>query len=167
MLSFLDMQLLFDQYGMLVGSNFDLVRNQEGWSFAYYMLLNYDNAGHGYGNTAISSFSSNPDNLAIYGATRTADGALTVIAINKTNATITTPITIAGFTAASSVPTYTYSNANTGALVSSSTNTTTLASGYSFPAYSATELVLTPNSGGATPNSISGGISVKGGITLQ
>ena len=109
-------------------------------------LLLLQNIHVTFGNTALQSYSSYPDTISVYGATRSSDGHLTIIAINKTASSITTPINYEGYSASSSVGTYTYDSGNTGAIVESSTSTSTLASGYTLPAYSATLLDLSPAS---------------------
>ena len=48
----------------------------------------------------------------MYGALRSSDGALTVVAINKTTSAIQTSLTLANFNPDATAAVYTYSNAN-------------------------------------------------------
>ena len=47
------------------------------------MYRNYDGAKSTFGDTSVSTTTANPDVLSAFGATRSADGALTVMVINK------------------------------------------------------------------------------------
>ena len=60
---------------------------------AFKMYRNYDGANSTFGETSVSASGPNPDNVAVFGATRAADGALTVMVISK-NLTGNTPATI-------------------------------------------------------------------------
>ena len=124
-----------------------------GDSVGYTFLLyrNYDGAGSKFGDTSVTSTSTNQGQLSVYGALRSSDGKLTVMVINKENVTYTTTLTLSGFTATGTAGTYTYSSANTSAIVAS---TASVSGGntvnYSFPPFSATEFVFTPNGSGST-----------------
>jgi hypothetical protein len=56
-------------------------------AFAFRMYRNYDGLGHAFGDLSLLASSSDQAQLAIYAARRSIDGALTVMVINKTNAT--------------------------------------------------------------------------------
>jgi hypothetical protein len=66
------------------------------------MYRNYDGAKSTFGDTSVSTTGPNPDQLAAFGAVRTADGALTLMVVNKA-LTGNTPVTVslAHFAAAS------------------------------------------------------------------
>jgi hypothetical protein len=64
---------------------------------AFRIYRNYDGAGSKYGDTWVSSTSAGPDTLALYGAQRTSDSALTLIAINKTAGDIHAAVSLADF----------------------------------------------------------------------
>ncbi len=57
------------------------------------MYRNYDGAKSTFGETSVSATGPNPDNVAVFGATRAADGALTLMVISK-SLTGNTPATI-------------------------------------------------------------------------
>jgi Glycoside hydrolase family 44/Bacterial Ig-like domain (group 3) len=116
-------------------------------AYSFRLYRNYDGAGGEFGNTSVNSTSTDQSQLSIYGALRASDGALTVVAINKTTSAIQTTLTLANFNSSATAAVYTYSNANlqqivAGAPVSVASNAFT----YNFPAYSATVFVFTPAS---------------------
>jgi Glycoside hydrolase family 44/Bacterial Ig-like domain (group 3) len=127
-------------------------------AYSFRLYRNYDGAGGQFGDTSVNSTSTDQGQLSLYGALRSSDGALTVIAINKTTSAIQTGLTLANFTSNATAAVYTYSNANLAqivagtplAVVSNSLN-------YNFPAYSATVLVFTPETSSpvATTTSVS------------
>jgi Glycoside hydrolase family 44/Bacterial Ig-like domain (group 3) len=114
-------------------------------AYSFRIYRNYDGAGGQFGNTSVNSTSTDQSQLSVYGALRSSDGALTVVAINKTTGAIQTSLTLANFSPAATAAVYTYSNANlnqivTGTPVAVVSNAVT----YTFPAYSVTEFVFTP-----------------------
>ncbi|MGB8521378.1 MAG: glycoside hydrolase family 44 protein [Candidatus Acidiferrales bacterium] len=120
-------------------------------AYSFRLYRNYDGAGGQFGDTSVSSTSTDQGQLSVYGALRSSDGALTVVAINKTTSAIQTSLALANFNSSGSAAVYTYSNANlmqivAGAPVSVASN----AVSYNFPAYSATVFVFTPASSSAT-----------------
>src|SRR5580692_5325108 len=127
-------------------------------AYSFRLYRNYDGAGGQFGDTSVNSTSTDQGQLSVYGALRSSDGALTVIAINKTTSTIQTGLTLANFTSNATAAVYTYSSANLAqivagtplAVVSNSLN-------YNFPAYSATVFVFTPETSSpvATTTSLS------------
>ncbi|MGA8034840.1 MAG: Ig-like domain repeat protein [Candidatus Acidiferrales bacterium] len=116
-------------------------------AYSFRIYRNYDGAGSQFGNTSVNSTSTDQSQLSVYGALRSSDGALTVVAINKTTAAIQTSLTLANYNASSTAAVYTYSNANltqilTGSPVSVASNTVS----YNFQAYSVTVFVFTTSS---------------------
>lgn len=67
-------------------------------AYAFRMYRNYDGQGGAFGETSVQATSADPAQLAIYAARR-ADGALTVIVINKTRSPLNSPLTIQNFEA--------------------------------------------------------------------
>ena len=99
---------------------------------AFRIFLNYDHQGHRFGETWVRSCSggcgttpqhggpgSEQQKLAIYGAQRTADGALTIAVINKTDGALTGPLTLSNFTAGPQTHVYRYSGGSRDAINSS------------------------------------------------
>ena len=112
-------------------------------AYAFRLYRNYDGEGSQFGSTSVASTSTNQAALSIYGATRSSDGALTMMVINKTTSSIDTKLTLDNFKAGGAAKIYTYSNANlksieSGGSESLSSNTLTR----SYPAYSATVIVV-------------------------
>jgi hypothetical protein len=116
-------------------------------AYSFRIYRNFDGAGGQFGDTSVTSTSTDQGQLSVYGALRSSDGALTVVVINKTTSAIQTSLALANFDSTSSAAVYTYSNANlaqiiAGTPVSVASNSVT----YNFPAYSATVFVFTPAS---------------------
>ncbi len=81
-------------------------------AYSFRLFRNYDGQGSQYGDMWVDAESSEQSQLAIYGAQRTSDGALTLVVINKTTGDLTSAINFTNFNALSSAAFYTYSNAN-------------------------------------------------------
>jgi len=127
---------------------------------AFAMYRNYDGNKSTFGDTVLPSASTSSGNdaegqLAIYGAQRSSDNAITAMVINKTYGTLTSTIGLKNFAAASgtTAQVYQYSNANLNAIVQeagvsvtppSGSGTTSTIGNYSFPAQSIT-LFVVPN----------------------
>lgn len=119
-------------------------RNQPG-AYAFRMYLNYDGVGSDFGDTSVHASSANQGKLAIYAATRTGDGALTLMIINKTNEVQTSTVTLNGFDPQPAAEAWLYSPANLNAIVRASDAQITSAQlTRDFPANSMTLLVLRP-----------------------
>jgi hypothetical protein len=129
-------------------------------NYAFAMYRNYDLANDGatFGDTYLyaTSTASGADaenQLAVYGAQRTKDSAITIMVINKTYGSLTSTISLQNFTASSgtTAQVYRYSNANLNAIVAqaavsvtppSGSGTTSTISNYAFPAQSVTLFVV-------------------------
>lgn len=81
-------------------------------AFAFRMYRNYDGLGGKFGDVSISSTSTDQSRLAIYGAIRTVDQALTVIIINKTSQPITSQITVQNSSTGNIAEVFRYSSVN-------------------------------------------------------
>lgn len=92
-------------------------KSTEPGAYAFRMYLNYDGKGSKYGDTWVRSTSADQGQLAIYGAQRSSDAALTLMIINKTRNNLTSNLTLKGFNQAKSASVYTYSSANLRAIV--------------------------------------------------
>ena len=135
-------------------------------AYSFRLYRNYDGAGGQFGNSSVTSTSTDQGQLSVYGATRSSDGALTVIAINKTTSPIQTSLALANFSSTGTAKVYTYSKANmtqivAGATVSVAPNTVN----YNFAPYSATVFVFA--AGAASPASTSTSLAASSAnITL-
>lgn len=84
--------------------------------FAFRMYRNYDGQGGAFGETSIRATSADQTQLAIYAARRSRDGALTLMAINKTGQALTSTLTLTNFQLAAFAQVYRYSVANLAAI---------------------------------------------------
>jgi hypothetical protein len=120
-------------------------------AYSFRLYRNYDGAGGQFGGTSVTATSTDQGQLSVYGALRASDGALTVVAINKTTTAIATRLAVANFESAATAAVYTYSNANLAQIVAGAP--VPVVSGgvnYNFPAYSATVMVFTPETSSTT-----------------
>ncbi len=85
-------------------------------AFAFRIYRNYDGQGRAFGETSVHASSADPDQLAIYAARRAADGALTLVVVNKTGSSLTSSLQLANFST-SRAQIYRYSAANPNAIV--------------------------------------------------
>jgi hypothetical protein len=128
-------------------------------NYAFAMYRNYDGKDSLFGDTYLyaTSTTSGADaegQLAVYGAQRTSDNAITVMVINKTYGSLTSTLSLESFTAGSNTTAqvYQYSNANLNAIATQTPATVTPPSGgstsstisYTFPGQSITLFVI-PN----------------------
>ncbi|HUB51237.1 MAG TPA: glycoside hydrolase family 44 protein [Terracidiphilus sp.] len=121
---------------------------------AFEIYRNYDGNNSMFGDTALNSNSANQGQLAVYGAQRTSDNAITVMVINKTYGPLSSTLSLENFTATGSTmaQVYQYSNANLNAITQPAAVAVTPPSGgettstvsYTFPAQSITLFVI-PN----------------------
>lgn len=126
---------------------------------AFAMYRNYDGNHSVFGDTALNSTSTASGGadgeglLAVYGALRTADNAVTVMVINKTYGGLTETLQLKSVKATGPAQVYLFSGANLGAIApqasipvtgpASGSSTSTLST--SFPAQSITLLVIPQN----------------------
>jgi Bacterial Ig-like domain (group 3) len=129
-------------------------------AYSFRIFRNFDGAGGQFGDTSVNSTSTDQGQLSVYGALRSSDGALTVVAINKTTGAIQTSLSLANFSANSSAAVFTYSNANLAQIIPGSpVSVASNSVNYTFPAYSATVFVFTPAS--ATPTATTTSLSAS------
>ena len=77
------------------------------------LYRNYDGSKHGFGDNSVSASAPNPDNLSAFAATRSTDGALTVMVISKVLSG-NTPVTVhlANFAAGATAQEWQLTSAN-------------------------------------------------------
>ena len=122
-------------------------------AYTFRLFRNYDGKGGMFGDVSVSAQSTDQTQLAIYGAQRSADGALTFVVINKTSNALTSSLNLANFNALGSAQFFTYSNANLQTIVAEPNLTVTNASlTATFPAQSASVVVI-PQSKAPLPRS--------------
>lgn len=81
-------------------------------AFAFRIYRNYDGQGGQFGDVWVHAQSDNQGRLAVYGAQRTHDGALTLVILNKTGEDLTSHLRLTHFTPASAAQIYRYSAAD-------------------------------------------------------
>ncbi|HEX6467693.1 MAG TPA: glycoside hydrolase family 44 protein [Streptosporangiaceae bacterium] len=112
-------------------------------AYAFRMYRDYDGAGSRFGDVSVSAVSSDQGQLAVYGAQRTSDRALTVMVINKTGSDLTSRLSVAGFNCKGRAQRYTYSPADLASIARGADLPVTGGSvSATYPANSITLLVL-------------------------
>ncbi|MGA2752479.1 MAG: glycoside hydrolase family 44 protein [Terracidiphilus sp.] len=153
---------IFGRQGLDMGAFWPTTNySQQGpGNYAFAMYRNYDGNDSMFGSTYLyaTSTASSGDGegqLAVYGAQRSSDNAITVMVINKTYGSLTSTISLENFSAVSgtTAQVYQYSNANLTAIAQlaawpvtppSGSGTTSTINNYTFPAQSIT-LFVVPN----------------------
>ena len=113
--------------------------------YAFRMYRNYDGAHGLFGDVSVSATSVNQDQVSVYAAQRSIDGALTIMIINKATTNLTTTLSLSNYAPNMTAQMYRYSAANLNAIVQlpdlivSDLGFTTI-----YPASSITLIVLTP-----------------------
>ena len=154
---------IFGQYGLDLGALWGApTTSQVPGLMAFEIYRNYDGHDATFGDTALASCSGTAaascdatgtnataqNQLAVYGAVRSTDNALTVVVINKTYGALTSTLSLEGVTATGAAAVYQYSNANLNAIVAEASVPVTAPSGgastisYTFPAQSITLFVV-------------------------
>jgi len=86
-------------------------------AYAFRMYRNYDGAGSRFGEVSVSAVSSDQGQLAIYGAQRRCDGAVTLMVVNKTGTDLTSPLSIAGAPGTGKAQRFSYGPADLSSIV--------------------------------------------------
>jgi hypothetical protein len=135
---------IFGKYGLDMATRWETPDPSTPTYKAMKMFRNYDGADSVFGDTSISDTGSDPDNLASYAATRTADGYMTVMIINKITTTGTVNLTLNNFSSNGTAQVYQLTSANTINHLASLTGTATKFT-VSAPGQSITLLVIPPS----------------------
>jgi hypothetical protein len=91
---------------------------QPGAVMAFAIYRNYDGNKSTFGDQELNSTTGDQSKLSVYAASRTADGAVTIVVINKTYGSLTDTLSINNLTStAVAAYVYQYSNANLNAIV--------------------------------------------------
>ncbi len=113
---------IFGSYGLDVGTLWGPPDpdSQIPGLMAFEIYRNYDGNKSTFGDMALASASGNQGQLSVYGASRTADGAITVMVVNKTYGALTSTLSLENLAVPSGAKAqvYQYSNANLNAIVS-------------------------------------------------
>ncbi len=111
-------------------------------AFAFRLFQNYDGKGAKFGNTYVSSTSADQAKLAVYGSQRSSDGAVTVIVLNKTGGALTSTLGLSHFAPRGTAQVWRYSAENLSKIVRHSDVAVGASTSLTFPASSATLLVI-------------------------
>ncbi len=143
---------IFGREGLDLATLWDPPQVTDPGAFAFRMYRNYDGAGNGFGDTSIQAVSADQAALAVYGAQRSSDNALTFMVINKTSGGLTSHVALTGFAPAATAQVYRYSPSNLAAIVREADLAVT-SSGFdaTFPGQSITLLVLPAGNGVPAP----------------
>jgi hypothetical protein len=85
-------------------------------AFAFRMYRNYNGGGGGFGDVSVGASSADEGKLSVYAAERSADGALTVVVVNKTGSALTSAVTLSGFASTPGAAVFRYSAALPGTI---------------------------------------------------
>ena len=137
---------IFGREGVDLATMWDPPTSGHPGAYAFRMYRNYDGTGALFGDVSIQATSADQGTLAVYGAQRTADNALTLMVINKTGGDLTSTLSLAHYLPTSSANVYTYSAANLSAVVHQQALPVT-AAGFTttFAANSITLVILMPS----------------------
>ncbi|MFN8483615.1 MAG: glycoside hydrolase family 44 protein [Anaerolineae bacterium] len=108
---------IFGREGLDLATLWEPPQVTEPGAFAFRMYRNYDGSGSAFGDTSVLATSADQGTLAIYGAQRSSDNALTLMVVNKTNTPLASHLSLAGFSPAAAAAVYRYSPANLAAIV--------------------------------------------------
>ncbi len=133
---------IFAREGVGIATRWALSNDGPDIADAFDMYRDYDGKGSRFGDTYVRSQSTDQGSLAVYGATRASDGALTAMVINKTAAAATWPLSLSGFQPAASAQTWRW----TGGAIVRAPDQALDASGFTatYPADSITLYVIPP-----------------------
>jgi hypothetical protein len=139
---------IFARQGLDIATRWSLPNDGPDIADAFEMYRDYDGHGARFGDLYMPSQSSDQSALAVYGATRSSDGALTVMVINKTSNSLTSPLALSGFEPATSAQVWQWS----GEAIEHEPDQPVASSGLSatYPADSITLLVI-PRAGASVP----------------
>jgi Glycoside hydrolase family 44 len=109
---------IFGQYGLDLATLWNPPQSgQTPGLIAFEIYRNYDGANSQFGDIALSAVSSARGQLSAYGASRTSDGAVTIVVINKTYGALTSTLAMNNVTATGAAKVFQYSAANLNAIV--------------------------------------------------
>ncbi len=138
---------IFGREGLDMAMLWDPAPANAPYAHAFRIYRNYDGTGGKFGELSLAAESSDQERLAIYAAKREADGAVTVVIINKSAATLRSSVQFqalptTAITAQSSVERYQYSADDLTGIVRQPDQTVATLEAAEFPGFSITLLVI-------------------------
>ncbi|MGA2649048.1 MAG: glycoside hydrolase family 44 protein [Terracidiphilus sp.] len=106
-----DVEGIYGVYGFDFASRWTVPANPSPTYLAMEMYRNYDGNLSTFGDTSVSATVANPDNLSAYAATRSSDGALTIMVINKQQGSTPVTVSLANFANTGAAQAYQISSA--------------------------------------------------------
>ncbi len=103
---------IFGREGLDLATLWDPPAADEPGAYSFRMYRNYDGQGGQFGDVSLQAGSSYEDVVSIFAARRSADGALTLMIVNKGSGTQVTPITVENFNAVGAAKVYRYGKDN-------------------------------------------------------
>ena len=103
---------IFAREGLDLATRWSLPNDGNLIGDAFKIYRDYNGHHAEFGNTWISSTSSNQGELAVYGAQRSSDGAYTVLVINKATDALSGHLTLSGLSAPASAATWTWNGSH-------------------------------------------------------
>ena len=91
---------IFAREGLDLATRWPLASDGPDIPYAFLMYRDYDGHGSRFGDTFIQSQSTSQNELSVYGARRSSDGAYTIMVINKTATPLQSPLTLTNLTTA-------------------------------------------------------------------
>ncbi|MFM8411162.1 MAG: glycoside hydrolase family 44 protein, partial [Alphaproteobacteria bacterium] len=107
---------IFGREGVDLATLWDPPASGEPGAFAFRMYLDYDGAGSRFGDVSVHAASADPSRLSVFAAERSSDGALTILAVNKGDAPLSTTIALSGTAAPGSASRWTWSATSASAI---------------------------------------------------
>ncbi|MEU4215760.1 glycoside hydrolase family 44 protein [Actinoplanes sp. NPDC026623] len=108
---------IFGREGLDLATIWGEPQPEQPGAYAFRMYRDYDRAGGRFGDVSVSSASSDQGRLAVYAAQRSADKALTLMIINKTDGDLPAPLSVDGFPGDGTAQRFTYSPADLTSIV--------------------------------------------------
>jgi hypothetical protein len=106
-----DVEGIYGVYGFDFATRWTVPANPSPTYLAMEMYRNYDGNLSTFGDTSVSATVANPDNLSAYAATRSSDGALTIMVINKQQGSTPVTVSLANFANTGAAQAYQISSA--------------------------------------------------------
>lgn len=134
---------IFGREGLHLATLWGPPSSSDPGAFAFRAFRNVDGAGRAFGETSVGATSSDQGRLSLYAGRRIVDGALTLVAVNKTAESLTSQLQLSGFEPTPTAAVYRYSAADLTRIVREPDQAVTVTGfSHTFPAASVTFLDL-------------------------
>ncbi len=103
---------IFGREGLDLATLWEAPKASDPGAYAFRMYRNYDGSGSAFGDTSVQAQSNHEDIVSIYAAQRSADGALTIMLVNKGSGAQSTTLAIHNFSSGAAAKIFQYSASN-------------------------------------------------------